>query len=461
MLAISASPPRRRLPAALGLLVVLALSARVLAECPPEFQRADSDANGALEITDAVYILSYLFLGEEPPPCLDAADANDDGALNVADPIWILLFLFSGGPPPPPPHGACGEDLTEDALGCDRYPPCGTDTPDEVERVFGTFHILDTLAGSGAVGIGINGWQAGFEGGPATEADLSAPHIALGDEAGNIYIADKEAHAIRKVTPEGEIFTVAGMNSPGDDGDDPGPGTQRHLDEPNGLWVSADGTVYILDTGNQKVRRLAADGELTTLFEVPGLRTGRGLWVSDGEDLAYVASREELKRWTPGGGLETYAGNFRQLGNLAVDREGDVIVTDRDAHRVYRITADRQVVPIAGNGSTLGGGDGQPALETGLIQPRGVWPLGNGGFFVATQTGSRVWYVDTQGTIHLFLDGVPGNVRAGDGEPFDTPGPKISNVRSVTMDRQGSLLVTENDFGFVRIVEYFPPPPCG
>ena len=92
--------------------------------------------------------------------------------------------------------------------------------------------------------------------------------------------------------------------------------------------------------------------------------------------------------------------------------------------------------------------DGMPALDTGLDQVRGVWVYEEtGGIFLATHRGSQVWYVDTAGIIHLFLDGRSG-VHAGDGEPFDAPGPKVSEIRNVTMDRKGNILVTENDFGF-------------
>ncbi len=342
-------------------------------------------------------------------------------------------------------------------LPCYSYPPCSTG---EVDEVFASFGTLRTVAGSGTVDTGRNGWQASFEGGPATAADLSTPHMALGDADGNIYIADKEAHAIRKVTPDGTIHTIAGMNVSGDDGDEPGPGTERHLTDPNGIWLRADGTLYILDMGNAKVRRLSTDGELTTLFQVPGLVIGRGLWVSDAEDLAYVSSGSRLLRWTPGGGVENFLGVFSQLGNLVVDEGGNIIVTDRGDHRVYRVSPDRQFVPIAGNGSTTGGGSGQPALETGLDGVRGVWLLAGRGYFVATHKGSQVWYVDTKGIIHLFLDGSTGNVHFGDGERFDTPGHKVSEIRSVSMDPLGNLLIAENDFGYIRMVEHVQGPPC-
>ena len=59
--------------------------------------------------------------------------------------------------------------------------------------------------------------------------------------------------------------------------------------------------------------------------------------------------------------------------------------------------------------------------------------------------------MDTGGIIHLFIDGTRG-AHAGDGEPFDSPGEKLSEIRSVALDRRGNLLITENDIGFVRIV---------
>ena len=431
-----------------GLVCVAALLATVrTAEASTLLRRGDADANAALELTDGIRILDFLFLGADSLPCQDAGDADDSSALDISDPIYIFQYLFLGGPPPAAPFPDCGGDTTPDDLGCDRFPPCA----DEFAELAQSFGTIDTLAGTGLT-QNDNGWRPAFEGKPAVEAELSAPHVSLGDAAGNIYIADKEAHAIRKVTPEGTIHTVAGTGSPGDGPDTPGPGVERALSNPNGLWVLADGTLYILDLDNEKVRKLTPVGILSTFLELPGLRTGRGLWVADDESTAFVTSQDRLVRWTREGGLEILAAEFADLGNIYVESNGNVLVTDRGRHQVFRVTPDGLTTPVAGNRTTTGGGDGRPALETGLDQVRGVWGHEEkGGFFVATHRGSQVWYVDTAGIIHLFLDGMSG-VHAGDGEPFDAPGPKVSEIRSVTMDRRGNLLVTENDFGFVRIV---------
>lgn len=84
------------------------------------FIRGDADLNGAVQLTDAVYTLTSLFLGGGPLPCLDAADANDVGRVDISDPIFVLTYLFLGGPEPPPPFPEAGEDLSpQTALGCE------------------------------------------------------------------------------------------------------------------------------------------------------------------------------------------------------------------------------------------------------------------------------------------------------------------------------------------------------
>jgi hypothetical protein len=324
---------------------------------------------------------------------------------------------------------------------------------DSLTRVYGR---LSTIAGAGSTGL--NNWEPQFEGGPATEAPLSGPHIAMADRAGEVFIADKDAHAIRKIRLDGTIVTVAGINEAGNGPDAPTPGTQAALNGPNGLWVRGDGTVFILDTGNGKVRRLGADAMMRTLFTVPGgILAGRGLWVSDDEQVAYVASLVVIKKWTAEQGVTDFATGFTQLGNLTMDPWGNLVVTDRSAHRVYRLDSGGNPTVIAGSGATYGGGDGQLALATGLEEVRGVWFLPTGAYFLATHRGSQVWYVDTAGYIYLFLNGWRNETHAGDGTWFYNPAEfRVSECRAVTVDYEGNVLITENDMGYVRKVQFVP-----
>ncbi len=94
-------------------------------EAPPvAFRRGDSNDDGGVNTSDAVFMLLYSFRGGAPPPCRDAADTDDDGAITITDPVFLLNHLFGGGNPPPPPFEECGGDLTEDELDCQSFAPC-------------------------------------------------------------------------------------------------------------------------------------------------------------------------------------------------------------------------------------------------------------------------------------------------------------------------------------------------
>ena len=99
----------------------------------PSFIRGDFDGGGGLEITDAIKLFSYQFLGGEKPGCLEAADSNADGKIDLADGVFTLSFLFLEAPPPPRPFPSCGAALghwrpaCEDSGSC---PGAGEMTPE-------------------------------------------------------------------------------------------------------------------------------------------------------------------------------------------------------------------------------------------------------------------------------------------------------------------------------------------
>jgi len=90
-----------------------------------EFRRGDVNADGAVDIGDAISTLGFLFAAAGEPGCMDSADANDDGAVDIGDAIYTLAFLFaSGDSPAAPGPQSCGIDPTADRLGCKRYLRC-------------------------------------------------------------------------------------------------------------------------------------------------------------------------------------------------------------------------------------------------------------------------------------------------------------------------------------------------
>ncbi len=330
-----------------------------------------------------------------------------------------------------------------------------TNAPQGYTNLLKSYGRISTIAGKGQfTEDDLNYWEPRFEGGFATNANLSRPHFAMADPAGNVFIADKNSHSILKVTPDGRIHTVAGTHVGGDNGNGPAAGTSLQLNSPNGLWVRGDGTVYILDTDNDKVRRLGTNGMMTTMFTVSGgITHGRGLWVKDDERLVYFCSGSDLKRWT-NGTVSTRNSQFNELGNIVVNAQGNIIATDRGDHEVYRVTASNgNRTKLFGSGATTSPVEGTLALTNGLNEVRGVWLVPTGGYLLATHAGSQILYVDAAGVLRVFVSGQPG-AHAGDGDWFHAPGDKVSEVRSVTMDPQGNVLITESDAGFIRKIEF-------
>ena len=336
-------------------------------------------------------------------------------------------------------------------------------TPNTVQAIsfdelVSSFSVLETVAGTATItSRAANGWQADMEGGAAVDAELSRPHMAMADWNGNVYIADKDAHAIRKVTSDGTIHTVAGTNVAGFNGD--GVGTDVDLNQPNGLYTFPNGTTYILDLGNSMIRRLGIDGNLETIVEDPfGMTVGRGLWVSPDQSTIYYSSGTEVRRWTEEEGVTVHAAQFGSLGNLTVDpADGNVVATDRGQHEVYKILSNGSRQHIAGNGDTSGGGSNLPALQVALKEVRGIHYHHEGGYFLATHDGGQVWFVDDDDVIHLLIDGDDDDTHAGDGLPLTAPGRKVSEPRAVTLSPNGDLIVTEHDGGYIRLVKSVDP----
>lgn len=319
---------------------------------------------------------------------------------------------------------ACGDATTDPAEPAQRDAAIGDrDIRDELGQ-------LERIAGSGLETAAVNGWRPSFEGARAADVELSRPHIAMSDAAGNVYVADKDAHAVRRIDPSGTLTTVAGVNEPGDDGDEPGPATERHLAAPNGLYVLADGTFFILDLGNAKVRRVTKDGTLTTMLSYPDLEEGRGLWVSAAQDEIVFCSGTQLMRWREGESAAVLAEGFDELGNIASDGDGGFWVTDRGAGALQHVDATgRYTSVIAGEGSDEDGARGQDVSLPGV---RAVWPDDRGGLFVGPGRSYALYYLDSNGTLHGLLTHAEAKA-----------------IRAITVAPAGDLIIVGNDGGIV------------
>src|SRR5687767_4253339 len=165
-----------------------------------------------------------------------------------------------------------------------------TNIPRHYTNLLESYGVLETVAGSGQSSTDVSHWQASYEGEWATNVSLSRPHIAFGDPHGNVLIVDQRSSSVLKVTPAGRLYTYAGTHIAGNNGDGPDFATNLHLNNPNGGWMGADGTFYILDTAKGKARKVDTNGIMTTLFTTAPMGDGRAFWVKSDESLVFFGS---------------------------------------------------------------------------------------------------------------------------------------------------------------------------
>jgi glucose/arabinose dehydrogenase len=223
-------------------------------------------------------------------------------------------------------------------------------------------------------GTGTNGFQSVAGGGTtegkiATQEQLNYPSgVAVGPK-GNIFIADTDNNRIRKVTPDGLIYTVAGIGTASFSGDG-GPATGAELDHPTDTAVDPNGVILIADRGNARIRKVDANGIITT---VAG--TGASGFGGDG-----------------GPATSALLNNPESVSNP--DANGTFYIADRDNHRVRRVTSDGKISTVAGTGSAGEGGQfgrsASPANSAQLRAPRGVSVAPNGTLFIADTDNGQV-----------------------------------------------------------------------
>ncbi len=118
------------------------------------FERGDANADTAIDISDPINTLAYLFSEDvDSVPCEDAADANDSGDIDLSDAIFTLNFLFVAGAEPPAPYEVCGADPTDDNLSCAEFAPCPPPTIDAFV-VNSTADLVDARPGDGTCDTG-------------------------------------------------------------------------------------------------------------------------------------------------------------------------------------------------------------------------------------------------------------------------------------------------------------------
>ncbi|MGW1196601.1 NHL domain-containing protein [Streptomyces sp. NPDC002536] len=273
---------------------------------------------------------------------------------------------------------------------------------------------ISTVAGTGTQNFG-------GDGGPATAAWLNSPIGVAVDSTGTLYICDYGNHRVRRIATDGKISTVAGTGA-ATFGGDGGPATAAHLNYPFGVAVDSVGTLYVCDYGNHRVRKITADGKIST---VAG--TGAGTFGGDG-------------------GPATAAHLNYPVG-VAVDSAGTLYITEHGNHRVRKIATDGKISTVAGTGAATFGGDGGPATAAPLFYPSGVAVDSAGTLYVIDHGNHRVRKIATDGKIST-VAGTGAATFGGDSGPA-TAAP-LYYPREVAVDSTGTLYITDTGNHRVR-----------
>jgi poly(3-hydroxybutyrate) depolymerase/sugar lactone lactonase YvrE len=286
-------------------------------------------------------------------------------------------------------------------------------------------------ASAAVAGSGRGGFLG--DGGPAIMAQVLFPEAVAPAADGSLFIADTVNQRVRKVGPDGTIMTVAGMSASSEfQSPDPEgvPATRAHLYNPEALTVDAAGNLFIADTLDRIVRRVTPAGRITTVAGKPASATGVHIGFSGD------------------GGPATHAELSFPTG-LAVNRAGELFIADTENHRVRRVGADGTMTTFAGTDAPGFAGDGGVATAAQLNEPRGLAVDQQGDLFVADAANHRVRKVAPDGTISTVAGtGAPGF----SGDEGAATQAQFNHPIGVAVDSQGSLFIVDQLNGRIRRV---------
>lgn len=357
-------------------------------------------------------------------------------------------------------------------------------------------HTVDGSEWIGNNGIvtTIAGGTQGYADGTGTAARFNRPSGMVLDSTGTFYIADSGNNRIRKMTPAGQVTTIAGT---GERGFADGPGETAKFAGPADLAVDTAGNIYVADTGNNRIRKITPTGQVTTLA---GYATITEICEDDGEGGEYCyedtggayadgsggAARFSspvgiavdsngnvfvadnwnslLRKITPAGEVTTFAGsttggawqvngtgssaNFRSIGSLTIGEGNTIYVTD--SNTIRKVSPGAVVTTIAG--SNYGWVDGAANVAK-FHEPAGIAIAPSGNIFVADSHNMRIRRISPAGEVTTFAGS--GSVGSGGGGFADGIGTAAMFRRplDIISDSSGVLYVLDSNNNRIRKIE--------
>jgi sugar lactone lactonase YvrE len=252
------------------------------------------------------------------------------------------------------------------------------------------------------------------------------PHEIQFDAGGNLYIAERDNHVVRRVAADtGVISTLAGTNVAGFSGDG-GPADRAQLRQPHSIAIDRQQRLLICDIGNQRIRRV----DLTTGIIETYAGTGLAQPTPDGAPV----------KGTPLNGPRT----------MVFDEKGDIYLALREGNAIYRIADVADTLHhVAGTGKQGYSGDGGPARTAELNGPKGL-AYGRGALYVADTENHVIRKIDIGSGI---INTVIGTGQRGDGPETDPLRCKMSRPHGVTVDAAGVLYIADSETHRIRVLK--------
>ncbi len=321
---------------------------------------------------------------------------------------------------------------------------------------------VSTFAGSGT---------AGSADGTGTSAQFNGATGVAVDASGNVYVADKSNHRIRKITPAGVVTTLAGFGTPGYFD---GTGYFAWFNNPSGVAVDASGNVYVADTGNNRIRKVTQAGVVTTFAGSGTAGSANGTGTSaqfnapldlavDGSGNVYVADtgNNEIRKITSAGVVTTLAGQttsgyvdatgsaakFNAPSGIDVDNSGNLWVADTGNNRVRKVTSSGVVTTLAGSGSA-GTTDGQGTAAS-FNAPYGVAVDSLGNVYTSSQNSNLIREITSTGLVGTLAgSGSTGSADGnGNSATFNAPA-------GMETDSGGHLYVADKGNNKIRVLTW-------
>jgi hypothetical protein len=276
---------------------------------------------------------------------------------------------------------------------------------------------IETVAGNGAAGFG-------GDGGAATNAQLRFPADSVQDAAGNLYIADRDNHRIRKVDLGGVITTLAGTGVPGFSGDN-GPAVSAALNFPSGLALDDAGAcLYIADRDNHCIRRLTLSSRVITTV------AGAALPGDAGDGGAAASAR------------------LRNPTDIVLDSVGNLYIADQNNHKVRWVNTNGIMASLVGTGVFGYSGDGGPATNAMLNKPYGVALDGFGRLTISDTDNNRIRQVDLGTGVIRTLAGC--GVAGYNGDGILASNAQFNAPYGLAADPLGHVFVADNNNQRIR-----------